>query len=279
MLLETFHGTDLRRVFDDARRALGEDVLIIRSNVYRDAGHTRVEVIAARQQDLKTLRTRLEPAPPIFPRSQGGRGRSGPLIVAVVGPTGSGKTTLAAKLAMHRAAFGVLKTGFLTLDTYRVGALEQMQQYAEVTNLPLEVIYDAKEIAGAMKRLDDRDVVIVDTPGRSPRSSDANGQWQSLLRAVSPDEVHLVLPVTMRPDAVPSIVQALAACRPTHACLTKVDELHDERAIADVAARVDLPIRWIADGQSVPADLHQAKGRILDALGVANNNARHGAAA
>ncbi|MEO7964358.1 MAG: hypothetical protein ABIT38_10690, partial [Gemmatimonadaceae bacterium] len=84
MLLETFHGTDLRRVFDDARRALGEDVLIVRSNVFRENGHTRVEVIAARQQDLKALRTRLEPPPPIFPRSQGGRGRSGPLIVAVV---------------------------------------------------------------------------------------------------------------------------------------------------------------------------------------------------
>ncbi|MEO7964085.1 MAG: hypothetical protein ABIT38_09275, partial [Gemmatimonadaceae bacterium] len=237
------------------------------------------EVIAARQQDLKALRTRLEPPPPIFPRSQGGRGRSGPLIVAVVGPTGAGKTTLAAKLALHRSAFGVLKTGLITLDTYRVGALEQMQQYAEVTNLPLEVLYDAKEVAGAMKRLDDCDVVIVDTPGRSPRSGDANTQWQSLLRAVSPDEVHLVLPVTMRPDAVPSIVSALAACRITHACLTKVDELHDERAIADVAARVEFPIRWIADGQTVPEDLHPAKSRILEALGVPNGTTRHGVAA
>ncbi len=273
MLLETFHGTDLRRVFDDARRALGDDVLVIRSAVSKEGGVTRVEVIAARQQDLAALRKRLEPAPPSLPRGQGGRGRSGPLLIALVGPTGAGKTTVAAKLALHRAVFGTRKVGLITLDTYRVGALEQMQQYAEVTSLPLEVLYDAREVPAVMKRLDDRDVVIIDTPGRSPRSKDANAQWQQLLRALTPDEVHLVLPATLRPDAVPSLVQAMAPCRLTHAIISKVDELHDERAIADVAARVDLPIRWITDGHAVPDDLHPSRARILGALGLSTGTA------
>jgi flagellar biosynthesis protein FlhF len=273
MLLETFHGTDLRRVFDDARRALGDDVLVIRSAVTKEGSVTRVEVIAARQQDLQSLRKRLDPAPPTLPKGQGGRGRSGPLLLALVGPTGAGKTTIAAKLALHRAAFGSRKVGLITLDTYRVGALEQMQQYAEVTNLPLEVVYDAREVPAVMKRLDDRDVVIIDTPGRSPRSKDANAQWQQLLRALTPDEVHLVLPATMRPDGVPALVAAMAPCRLTHAVISKVDELHDERAIADVAARVDLPIRWITDGHAVPDDLHPSRSRILGALGLATGAA------
>lgn len=268
MLLETFHGTDLRRVFDDARRALGDDVLIIRSAVSKEGGVTRVEVIAARQQDLHALRQRLEPTMPSLTRGQGGRTRPGPFLLALVGPTGAGKTTVAAKLAMHRAVFGSRKVGIITLDTYRVGALEQMQQYAEVMNVPLEVLYDAREIPAALKRLEDRDVVIIDTPGRSPRAKDANGQWQSLLRAITPDEVHLVVPATMRPDAVPALMSALAPCRLTHAIISKVDELHDERAVADVAARVDLPIRWIADGQAVPDDLHPSRSRILGALGL-----------
>jgi flagellar biosynthesis protein FlhF len=268
MLLETFHGNDLRNVFEDARRALGEDVLIVRSAVSRESGHTKVEVIAARQDDLVLLQKRLNPPMPTLPRPQGGRGRSGPFIVALVGPTGGGKTTTAAKLALHRSVFGGRKVGLVTLDTYRVGALEQMQQYAEVTNLPLEVLYDAREIPAAMKRLDDCEVVVVDTPGRSPRAKDANAQWQTLLRAIAPDEVHLVVPATMRPDGVPALVASLAACRLTHACLTKVDELHDERAIADVAARVDLPMRWLTDGQTVPEDLHTARARVLGALGV-----------
>ncbi|MEO6445743.1 MAG: hypothetical protein ABIZ91_00390 [Gemmatimonadaceae bacterium] len=272
MLLESFHGTDLRRVFDDARRALGEDVLIIRSSVQKEGSVTRVEVIAARQQDLAALRQRLDPPPPSLPSTRGGRGRSGPFILALVGPTGAGKTTLAAKLALHRSVFGGMKVGIITLDTYRVGALEQMQQYAEITNLPLEVLYDVREVPSAMKRLDDCEVVIVDTPGRSPRSKDANAQWQSLLRAIGPDEVHLVLPATLRPDAVPMIVNSMIACRVTHACLTKVDELHDERAIADVAARVEFPMRWLADGQSVPADLQLARSRILGALGLSSDS-------
>ena len=271
MLLETLHGTDLRRVFDDARRALGDDVLIVRSAVNRDGGVTRVEVIAARQQDLQALRQRLEPTMPNLDRRT--NGRRAPFLVALVGPTGAGKTTAAAKLALHRAVFGGRKVGLITLDTYRVGALEQMQQYAEVMNLPLEVIYDAREVPAALKRLDDRDVVIIDTPGRSPRAKDANTQWQSLLRVIAPDETHLVVPATMRPDAVPALLASMASCRLTHAIIAKVDELHDERAIADVAARVDLPIRWIADGQAVPDDLHPSRSRILGALGLGTSNA------
>ena len=268
MLLETFHGTDLRRVFDEARRALGEDVLVLRSAVLREHGTTRVEVVAARQRDVEVLRQRLDPPPPALPGTPAARGRGGPFVLALVGPTGAGKTTAAAKLALHGDMFGGRRVGLVTLDTYRVGALEQIQQYAEVTALPLEVLYDAREIPAALKRLDRCDVVIVDTPGRSPRAADANGQWQALLRALAPQETHLVLPATMRPDAVASVMAGLQGCRLTHLLPTKVDELPDDRGLVDVAARADLPIRWIGDGQAVPADLHGAKARILGALGL-----------
>lgn len=279
MLLETFTGSDLRLVFDDARRALGEDVLVLRSSVFREGRRTRVEVVAASQEALQALRKRLDPAPPALPRTQGGRGRSGPLVIAVVGPTGGGKTTTAAKLALHPKAFGSRRVGLLTLDTYRVGALEQIQQYAEVTNLPLEVAYDARELPGAMQRLEHCDVVIVDTPGRSPHSREANSQWQAMLRAANPDEVHLVVPATVRPDAVATMVATLAPCRVSHAIISKLDELHDDRAVADVAARMDFPVRWVTDGQSVPNDLQPARGRILGALGLANSPVLRGAAA
>ena len=279
MLLETFIGSDLRLVFDEARRALGEDVLVLRSSVTREGHRPRVELVAASQEALNTLRARLDPPAPVFPRAQGGRGRSGPLIVAVVGPTGAGKTTTAAKLALNPRAFGGKRVGLLTLDTYRVGAIEQIQQYAEVTDLPLEVAYDARELPSAMQRLDDCDVVVVDTPGRGPRSRDANAQWQAMLRLLSPDEVHMVVSAAMRPDAIPAFVASMSACRVTHACITKFDELHDERAVADVAARLNLPIRWIADGQSVPDDLHQAKARVLGALGITAGTGRRSAAA
>lgn len=278
MLLDTFTGSDLRIVFDEARRALGEDVLVLRTSINREGRRTRVELVAASAAAIQDLRQRLDPPPPIFPREKGGRGTSGPFVLALVGPTGAGKTTTAAKLALHPRAFGARKVGLLTLDTFRVGAIEQIAQYAEVTSLPLEVVYDVREMPGALKRLDACDVVIIDTPGRSPRAKDANVQWQSMLRAAAPDEVHLVVPATLRSDMIPTLMTAMAACRPTHACLTKFDELSDDKAIADVATRLELPIRWVTSGQTVPDDLHAAKGAILSALGLPMT-ARRGAAA
>ncbi|MBK8250674.1 MAG: hypothetical protein IPK85_25240 [Gemmatimonadetes bacterium] len=277
-MLETFTGSDLRLVFDEARRALGEDVLVLRTAIQRDGRRTRVELVAAPAAEIQALRQRLDPAPFAYPRATGGRGRSGPLVVGLVGPTGAGKTTTAAKLALHPRAFGSRKVGLITLDTFRVGALEQMAQYAEVTDLPLEVVYDAREMPGALQRLDACDVVIVDTPGRSPRSKDANQQWQAMFRAAAPDEVHLVVPASMRPDLLPSLVTSLAECRITHACLTKLDELHDDRAVADLAARLTWPMRWVTTGQAVPNDLHPAKAAILGALGLPTVATRSAAA-
>ena len=144
MRFESFHGTDLRRVFDETRQALGEDAIIVRSHLTRNAGHVRVEVIAARASDVERLRQRLTVDPPQLQKTLGGRGRFGPYVVALVGPTGAGKTTTAAKLALHPDAFGQKRVGLLTLDTFRVGAIEQMQAFAEIAELRLEVVYDER---------------------------------------------------------------------------------------------------------------------------------------
>lgn len=268
MLLESFHGSDLRQVFDDARRALGDDVLIVRSDVQRSAGRTRVQVLAASADSLDVLRRRLEPPPPSLPRLNGGRGRSGPFVMALVGPTGAGKTTALAKLALSPTTFGRAKVGILSLDTFRVAAIEQLQQYAEIASLSLEVAYDVRDLPGALKRLERCDVVLVDTPGRSPRSREANTQWHALLKAAAPDETHLTIPATMRPDLLPVVAQQFAPCRLTHVLLTKTDEVPEESMIADACAAVELPMRWLCDGQAVPADVRPAKARVLAALGL-----------
>src|SRR5437763_422327 len=86
------------------------------------------------------------------------------------------------------------------------------------------VFDDARALVGALKRLDTCDVVIVDTPGRSPRSQESNTHWQGLLRRLSPNEVHLLIPASMRPDLAAKLGSEFERCAPTHLLLTKVDE-------------------------------------------------------
>jgi flagellar biosynthesis protein FlhF len=266
MRFESFHGTDLRRVFDEARQALGDDAIIVRSHMSRDAGHQRVEVIAARAADVERLRVQLSPTAPVLQKTVGGRGRFGPYVVALVGPTGAGKTTTAAKLALHPEAFGEQRVGLLTLDTFRVGAIEQMQAFAEIAELQLEVVYDEREAIGALKRLDDCDVVIVDTPGRGPRSREDSARWQALLKPLSPDEIHLVVPATIRTDVAIALRDVYAPVAPTHVIISKADEAPEDGGLAALAAALDLPSRWMTDGQGIPDDLRSAR-RILMTLG------------
>ncbi len=269
MAPERFRGADLSQVADRARRALGEDVMILHTRTVRDGGVPMVEVLAATSDTVDRVRARLEPAP--FPRSM--RAADGtPYRIALVGPTGAGKTTTAAKLAVRRGMFGTARTGLLTLDTYRVGGMEQLATYAELADVPFEVIYDAREIAGAMKRLSQCDVVIIDTPGRSPASAELTERWRTLLDALTPDEIHLVLPASLRPDLAVDVARAYGATRThrgaTHLLISKIDEVPRESGVADLALSLEMPSRWVTDGQDVPTDLKPGVARILRAYGL-----------
>jgi flagellar biosynthesis protein FlhF len=269
MELERFRGADLSHVADRARRSFGDDVMILHTRMVRDGGVPMVEVMAAPASALDRVRKRLEAAP--FPspmRKQDGR----PYCIALVGPTGAGKTTTAAKLAVRTGAFGASRAGLLTIDTYRVGGMEQLSTYAELADVPFEVVYDAREIDAALGRLSSCDVVIIDTPGRSPAAAELTERWRTLLDAFKPDEIHLVLPATLRTDIALETARAYIATRAhqgaTHLLLSKLDEVPRETGVADLAISLAMPARWIADGQDVPADLKPGASRILRNFGL-----------
>jgi flagellar biosynthesis protein FlhF len=269
MQLECFRGADFSQVSYRARRALGDDALILHTRTRRDDGVAVVEVLAAAAATLEHARTRLEPAPlPIPLRRPGGR----PYIVALVGPTGAGKTTTAAKLAVRPGTFGGGRTGLLTLDTYRVGGLDQLATYADLADVPFDVLYEPREVPDVLARLAACDVLIVDTPGRSPAAADVTDRWRSLLDALAPDEVHLVLPATLRGDLALAAQRAYRATPAhrgaSHLVLTKLDEVPALRGVTDLALSLALPARWITDGQDVPAHLAPAAPRLLRALGL-----------
>ena len=268
--MERFRGADLSRVSERARRLLGDDVMIMHTRTVRDEGVPVVEVLAAASSTIDRVRARLEPAP-LPPKLRKVDGR--PYCIALVGPTGAGKTTTAAKLAVRRGMFGAARPGLLTIDTYRVGGMEQLATYAELADVPFEVVYDEKEVDAAMKRLSQTcDIVIVDTPGRSPASAELTERWRSLLDTIAPDEVHLVIPATLRADLAVDIGRAYrgtrAHCGTTHLLLSKLDEVPRETGVTDLALSLEMPTRWIADGQDVPADLKPGVARLLRNLGL-----------
>jgi flagellar biosynthesis protein FlhF len=268
---QLFRGPDLAGVSARARAALGDDAVILGTRVTRAGGAVVTEVLAASALDVQRFARRVTPAPMA-------RGERSPFVIALVGPTGAGKTTSAIKLALSAHAFGGRTVGFVTLDTYRAGAVAQLETYAEVARLPLEVAYDAADARAALERLAHCDVVVVDTPGRGPRTGDDDDPWRLLLAALAPDEVHLVVPATMRADLAEGLRDRLDALLAenqngaggahgvTHALLTKLDEVPGDDGVAALAAQLDLPVRWVADGQEIPADLSPGAPRLLAAL-------------
>lgn len=263
MRLETFRGSAWSTVFAAARRAIGDDVMIVRTRSLRGAdGATVIEVLATAARELESFRRSLEPRAATLPKRRGQ-----PYVVALVGPTGAGKTTTLAKLAVNPLAFGGRKVGLLSLDTYRAGALEQLQAYADVAGLPLEVVHDQRDLDQARARLADCDVILVDTPGRSPRAAAFDRAWRQLLARLQPDETHLVVPATMRLELVAAAREAFGQRDVTHLLVTKCDEVPDDAGLADAALNGALPMRWITDGQEVPSDLHPAAARVLASLG------------
>ena len=114
-------------------------------------------------------------------------------MVALVGPTGVGKTTTVAKLAANFKLVHGLRVGLITVDTYRIAAVEQLKTYAEIIDLPLAVANDPGQMHQAVEELGAVDMVFIDTAGRSPRDEVKIRELADFMAQARPDEVHLVL--------------------------------------------------------------------------------------
>lgn len=195
-------------------------------------------------------------------------GREGPKVVAFVGPTGVGKTTSIAKLAAQYALQQKCRVGLITVDTFRIAAVEQLRTYAEIMDLPLEVAASPGEVLDAVSRMSDLDLILLDTAGRSPRDEQRLAELRPLLGAAGVGEIILVLSAAAGLDCCQSAAAAFSRQGATSLLLTKLDEATSLAALVPLLCNPHLPLSYVTDGQNVPddisvADPHRLSERIL----------------
>jgi flagellar biosynthesis protein FlhF len=198
---------------------------------------------------------RLNAAPPPWERTERRR------VVALVGPTGVGKTTTVAKIAARALLESRLRVGLITVDTYRIGASEHLGRYGEIMGLKTQVARDASSLAQAVSRAGDVDLLLIDTAGRSDVESVA--AQVGLLRTVPNVELHLVLSAASGAREIGAAARKHRELGVHRLIFTKLDEADGPGSILSAIAALPRQVSCATNGQRVPDDLQIAGGPFL----------------
>ncbi|GJQ28160.1 MAG: flagellar biosynthesis protein FlhF [Phycisphaerae bacterium] len=197
----------------------------------------------------------------------GGRQPDGrPLTIALVGPTGVGKTTTIAKLAAAYKLRFAKRVGLVTCDTYRIAAVEQLRTYAGIIAVPLRVALTDADVAEACRGLAECDVVILDTPGRSQHDSSRLDELAACVKAAAPHETHLVLSAGVAPPVLSRAASLFTRVKPDRIILTKLDEAVNFGPMVNVLRDSALRASYFTTGQEVPDQIEVATPGRLAAL-------------
>ena len=201
---------------------------------------------------VKTLRDRVGRVVRAAPTSIEG---TRPWVIALIGPTGVGKTTTLAKMATHPALLGRKRVALVSADTYRIAAVEQLKTFASIAGIPMEAVYRPPDIRRSIDRFRDRDVVLIDTAGRSQNNRDQLKDLAAFIEYARPDEVHLVLSVSTRLDDQLDVINKFKAAGPQRLLFTKLDETTNFGMILNVCFHERKPVSLLTCGQNVPDDI------------------------
>ena len=192
---------------------------------------------------------------------QDGKMNSTARIIAFVGPTGVGKTTTIAKLATQAKLIDGKEVAIISADTFRIAAVEQLKTFANIAEIPFEVVYSTDEIKNAVAKFSRMDLIFIDTTGRSQRDKKNLKEIGNMLSSVEPGEVHLVLSVTTKYKDILDILEKFKTLFINRIIFTKLDETTSLGLILNVAEKVRKPISYITFGQNVPEDIEKADSR------------------
>ena len=182
----------------------------------------------------------------------------GPVVLALVGPTGVGKTTTVAKMASEGLLKRNLKVGLINLDSYKVAAFDQLGTYAKILNVPFRSAASVEDLKAAIQDFHSLDLVIVDTTGRSQRDPGSLNDMQKMLSSIEGIRTHLVLSVTTRDIELYDMSNRFAIFKPQGLIISKLDEGSIYGAVYNISQRAKLPLLYFTTGQRVPEDIEEA---------------------
>jgi flagellar biosynthesis protein FlhF len=187
-------------------------------------------------------------------------------VIALIGPTGVGKTTTIAKLAANFKLRAGLTVGLVTVDTYRIAAVEQLRTYAEIIDIPMKIVSAPREMSRVLDEMSNLDLVLVDTAGRSPADALQLQELKSILAEGPVDEVHLVLSLSASTRSLVNTARQFGGVRTTSMILTKLDESPGLGQLLGALPDLPYPISYLTTGQNVPDDIEPAVAARLSRL-------------
>lgn len=216
-----------------------------------------VDPVLVRARALRLVESEIQTAGPLDVHP--GKRR----VVALVGPTGVGKTTTIAKLAAHYRLKQRRRVGLITVDTYRIAAVEQLRTYADIIDLPMYVVSTPREMREASREWQGLDLVLMDTAGRSPRDEIKLQELKAFLHEAQADEVHLVLSTTSSARTLVETARQFQSVGITALLLTKLDEASALGHVFSLLRASRLPVSYLTNGQNVPEDIEVAQAERL----------------
>ncbi len=191
-----------------------------------------------------------------------------PKLIFFIGPTGVGKTTTIAKISSNFIINEGVSVGFITADTYRIAAVEQLKTYADILGIDVGVVYnedDFLEQLDIMRPIND--FIFIDTAGRSHKNHENFNELSKLMGVVSEYEVFLVLSVTTKYEDLLNIINVYKELTDFKIIFTKLDETMCLGSILNICYTTGKQISYVTDGQNVPDDIEIINpGKIAKAL-------------
>jgi len=178
--------------------------------------------------------------------------------VILIGPTGVGKTTTLAKIAAQYHFYQSKSVGIITIDAYRIAAIEQLKTYAQIMSIPFKVALTPEELKLAIRSYENRDLILIDTPGHSQFNKKALDNLEEFLVVAQPADIHLLIALTMKEEDAYFTLDNFAPEYVHQIIFTKLDETSSFGSILNMSNKAKMPISYLTIGQNVPDDIKTA---------------------